>query len=93
MGNPWIFNDIEHYLETGEVAPLPDWEIRKAVLLKHLAYMDKFKESRPTNKMGLMRRVAIMYISSMRNAARLRASITPAKTYEELLEVIGNLVQ
>jgi len=92
MGNPWIFKDIEHYLATGDVAALADWEKRKAVLLKHLAYMKELKETRPTNKMGIMRRVTIMYISSMRNAARLRAKITPAKTYEDLLKVIETLI-
>ena len=28
LGNPWIFKDIEHYLKTGEVKPLPDLEER-----------------------------------------------------------------
>ncbi|GAA6141513.1 tRNA dihydrouridine synthase DusB [Hydrogenophaga sp. 5NK40-0174] len=36
QGRPWIFQEIAHYLETGELAPPPAWKDVKAWLLDHL---------------------------------------------------------
>ena len=34
-GNPWIFKQITHYLETGELLPRPSVEELKAMILRH----------------------------------------------------------
>lgn len=36
QGNPWIFREIVHYLETGEPLPGPGWQEMREVLLEHL---------------------------------------------------------
>jgi len=91
IGNPWIFKRISTYLGEGELELEVSLEQKKIVLKKHLAYMDKFKESRTSNKMGLMRKVALMYISSFPQASEVRQRITPCKSYQELLEVIKTI--
>ena len=91
MGNPWIFKRIEEYLKTGEILPEPTSSERKEMCKKHITYMEKYKESRPTNKIGWMRRIAIYYIKSLPNAARLRHTVTGAKSYEELMDVVESL--
>jgi tRNA-dihydrouridine synthase B len=35
-GNPWIFREAKHYIETGIVPPHPALEEREAVMLRHL---------------------------------------------------------
>ena len=35
MSSPWIFNQIKHELETGEVLPPPDWPERWALIQRH----------------------------------------------------------
>lgn len=37
QGNPWIFQQIEHFLHTGQPAPEPTEQEREAVLIEHLA--------------------------------------------------------
>src|SRR5438093_2472128 len=36
IGYPWIFNEIKHYLQTGELLPLPSIQQRVEVIRKHL---------------------------------------------------------
>jgi len=36
QGNPWIFREAKHYLETGIVPPLPSPADREAVMVRHL---------------------------------------------------------
>ena len=42
-GNPWIFKQITHYLETGELLPRPSVEELKAMILRHGQMMMEFK--------------------------------------------------
>ncbi len=35
-GNPWIFREVKHYLETGELLPPPDIDERIRISLIHL---------------------------------------------------------
>ena len=37
QGNPWIFREIHHYLETGEQLPLPTPEETRNILSEHLS--------------------------------------------------------
>ncbi|MDO4905967.1 MAG: tRNA dihydrouridine synthase DusB [Lautropia sp.] len=36
QGRPWIFREIDHYLETGEHLPAPTWREVRDVLIEHL---------------------------------------------------------
>ena len=42
-GNPWIFKQITHYLDTGELLPRPSVEELKAMILRHGQMMMEFK--------------------------------------------------
>ena len=35
-GNPWIFGEVNTYLETGEIIPPPSWEMRLQMARRHL---------------------------------------------------------
>jgi nifR3 family TIM-barrel protein len=89
MGNPWIFDQIKKYLKSGKALAEVSFSQRKKVLLKHLAYMEKYRQSRPTNKIGLMRKIAILYMKHLPGASEIRSRITPAKNYREIVEVIN----
>ena len=43
LGNPWIFRDIRHYLETGEILPQPDLAYRMEVMRNHMELMCRYK--------------------------------------------------
>ncbi|MEM6998422.1 MAG: tRNA dihydrouridine synthase DusB [Pseudomonadota bacterium] len=42
QGNPWIFREIQHYLETGELLPKPAVEEVGKVLIHHLNNLHQF---------------------------------------------------
>ena len=44
--NPWIFNEIKHYMATGELLPSPSFAERVNVLLEHLALSVEHKGER-----------------------------------------------
>jgi nifR3 family TIM-barrel protein len=62
LGNPWLFRNIEHYLQKGETRTRPALEVREKVLAKHLAYIEKYNEMTDTNKKGYMGKVKKWYL-------------------------------
>ncbi|MGA4637375.1 tRNA dihydrouridine synthase DusB [Pseudomonas solani] len=42
QGRPWIFREIAHYLETGELLPAPGLKEIEQILLEHLAALHAF---------------------------------------------------
>jgi len=91
MGNPWIFKSIEEYLKSGQLLPEPTPKERMKMCKRHLSYMEEYKESRQTNKIGWMRRIAIYYIKNLPGAAAMRHEVTSAKSYEELMGVVDKI--
>jgi len=88
FGNPWIFRDVETYLHTGEVSPLPALEEKKSVLRRHLAYIHQYKNSGSAGKVGFMRKVALWYLKGFPNASTVRGQINTIRSYETLLQFI-----
>jgi len=48
VGNPWIFNEIRHFLTTGELLPPPAVEERVRILKEHLNLEVEYKGERAT---------------------------------------------
>lgn len=42
QGNPWLFREINHYLDTGELLPSPERQEVKQVMLEHLENLYRF---------------------------------------------------
>ncbi|MFC1637559.1 tRNA dihydrouridine synthase DusB [Candidatus Margulisiibacteriota bacterium] len=91
LGNPWIFDQIAGYLETGQNHSQVTFAQRKEAVLKHLSYMQKLRQSRPSNKVGLMRKISLMYLKHFPRAAEIRGEISAKKSYEELVEMISSI--
>ena len=91
FGNPWIFKNIETYLKSGAIVPEPGLPARKKVLKKHLAYIDKYRDSKPASKVGFMRKIAIWYLRGFPYAANTRDQISRVKSYSDLLKLIDSL--
>ncbi len=91
LGNPWIFRNIERYLKDGGIVYRPDLPLKSRVLKRHLAYIQKYKESISTSKVGFMRKVAMWYLKDIPKARRIRERINYSKSYEELVAIIDSL--
>ena len=86
-GNPWIFKQITHYLDTGELLPRPSVEELKAMILRHGQMMLEFKGE--LAGMREMRKHVAWYTAGYPNSAALRNDINAVATFEELTELIG----
>ena len=82
QGNPWIFRQILHSLETGEELPKPSMEEVTEMLLRHARAQIVFKGE----LVGIreMRKHAAWYTSGYKNSAKLRGKINEVETYEDL---------
>ncbi len=85
-GNPWIFKEVLHYLETGETLSLPTIEERLSVALSHLDLLVKFKGERRGVLEG--RKHMAWYFKGVKGGAILREAINKATTKEEMCELL-----
>jgi tRNA-dihydrouridine synthase B len=86
IGYPWVFNEIKHFLQTGERLAGPDLEERINVTKKHLDFSVKWKGE----KQGIleMRRHYTNYFRSMPNFKPFRTRMVTADTYEEVSAIL-----
>ena len=81
-GNPWIFKEMVHYFETGELLPRPSLEEVVAMMLRHGRMMIEFKGE----YIGVreMRKHVSWYTFGFSGAAKLRDKVNHTETYEDL---------
>ena len=86
QGNPWIFERVIHYLETGEKLPPPTPEDRAEKMREHLELLIKYKG----DYRGIQeaRKHMAWYIKGCRGGAKLREAIMHASTQDEMLKII-----
>lgn len=89
IGYPWIFNEIKHFLATGEKLAAPGLDERIAVAKKHLDFSVEWKGS----KLGIleMRRHYTNYFRGMPNFKQYRAEMVTAETYEHVCEILAQV--
>ena len=90
QGNPWIFREIRHYLECGEILPRPDAEEVKTVLRQHAQLQMEVKGE--YIGMREMRKHAAWYLAGFPHAARLRKQACEMEKLEDLERLIGMIV-
>lgn len=69
-GNPWIFSQIESYLATGTIPPMPDINERLDMMLRQVEYAVSFKGERLA--MAEARRQCAFYLKGIKGAAGYR---------------------
>ena len=82
LGNPWIFKQINHYMNTKQRFPEPSYQERIDVCLQHALDLIDLKGAR--TGMMEMRSLACFYIKGMPNATQIKTKINLVETYEEL---------
>ena len=91
QGNPWVFRQILHFLETGEELPNPEFAEVARMLLRHAREQVLFKGE--TVGIREMRKHAAWYTSGYHNSAKLRREINGVETYGQLEELFGGLIE
>jgi len=85
-GNPWIFRQTIHYLETGELLPRPSMEEVRTMMLRHAALLKEYKGE--YTAVREMRKHVCWYTAGYPHSARLRERINEMETMEQLEEII-----
>ena len=86
FGNPWIFERIEHFLETGEKLPKVENEEKLRIIKKHIELL--VKEKGEITGIHEMRKHVAWYTKNMKNSSEFRNSINTIESKEELLQKI-----
>lgn len=86
QGNPWIFAQINHFLETGEKLPKPSPKEMVEMVLRHAKMQIAFKGE--FTGMREMRKHAAWYTGGYKHASRLRSLLNEVETYEQLEELL-----
>ncbi len=89
QGNPWIFGQIVHFMETGELLPKPDIGKVKEMILRHAGLQRQYKG----DYIGIreMRKHFAWYTAGYPNSAALRNRINTIETFEELYDVVSEM--
>jgi len=88
-GNPWIFRQTVHYLETGEELPPPTREEKRAVAIRHAQLMQQYKGEYIA--VQEMRKHLAWYTAGMPNSSKFRGKINAMETMEELLKGVDEI--
>lgn len=89
QGNPWIFRQILHWMETGEEEPKPDLEEVKAMILRHARILVEYKGA--YTGIREMRKHVAWYTAGYPNSAKLRARVNEIESLEALEHLIQGI--
>ena len=86
LGNPWIFREIDTYLETGVVIDRPSYEEIKEVILRHVKYLRELKGDHLA--MLEMRGQIAYYLKGLPNSTNAKKELFQTKTINDTLKLI-----
>ena len=86
FGNPWIFRNIKHYLQTGEKLPQPTNQERLQIMEKHIQLAVEEKGEDVAIKE--LRKHISWYTKNLKNSSEFRNSINKIEKKDELISTI-----
>lgn len=86
MGNPWIFKQIEHFLQTGEKLPKPSAKEKQEAMKKHIELA--VKEKGELVAIHEIRKHISWYTKNLPNASEFRNIANHTENCTELLSLI-----
>ena len=86
FGNPWIFERIKHFLETGEKLPEVSKEEKLRIIKKHIKF--ELQEKEDITAIREMRKHISWYTKNMPNSSEFRNEINKIEDKDELIKKI-----
>lgn len=89
QGNPWIFQRVIHYLETGELLPEPTPQQKIEKALRHARMLIEYKGE----YIGVreMRKHISWYMKGVKGAAELRGKINTVNSYHDMEKLLSQV--
>ncbi len=91
LGRPWVFQQIEAYLNHGVLLPEPPVSERMCVMLRHIEKICEYKGERIG--MREARKHAAWYIRDIRDAAKYRKQVCTLENLDQLKELAFMIVK
>lgn len=88
LGNPWLFKQINHYLETGEILENPSNSDKLDLCIRHAKELCKIMDEKRAIKE--MRTHACYYVKGMPNSTYLKNQINKTEDYKSFETLIYN---
>lgn len=89
IGYPWIFNEIKHFMKTGETLPAPDMVERVSVARRHLKFSIEWKGQR--QGVFEMRRHYTNYFRGVHDFKPFRKKLVESENPEELFDLLDEI--
>jgi tRNA-dihydrouridine synthase B len=89
VGRPWIFRDIKHFLNTGDLLPEPSVSEKAEIALMHLDKSLEFKEGR--RAIFEMRRHLSNYFKGLPHFKETRLKLLTALEPDDIKIIIGDI--
>ncbi len=89
QGNPWIFQRINHYFNTGEILPEPTAQQKVEKALRHTRMLIEYKGE----YIGVreMRKHISWYMKGIKGAAELREKVNRTNSYNEIEQLLQKI--
>ncbi len=91
IGNPFIFREVKHYLQTGQPPTPPSLEERIAVCLQHLELTLEFYGTE--RGIRIFRKYYSGYFKGLPRSAQLRQQLVTAASYEEVRTLLEHYLE
>ena len=90
IGNPWFFNEVKHFMKTGEYLQKPSLKDKVKIVKEHLKFSVEWKGHR----LGVveMRRHYANYFKGIENFKPIRMQLVTTDSYDELVTILNNIV-
>lgn len=92
IGRPWLFREVKHYLETGELLPSPNVAEVVEILREQIRLNLEWKENEYTGILMLRRHFA-KYFPGLPNFREMRIKLLRAETGKEVNEILDKIVE
>lgn len=90
QGNPWIFNQINSYLEEGKIVQMPTAQQKIEMIIRHMNMLIEHKGER-TGILEMRSHIA-WYIKGLRDAAHTKQKIFTLTDKEEIFSVLQSFL-
>jgi len=91
IGRPWLFKEVKHYLETGDLLPAPNVTEVVDILKEQIRLNLEWKENELTGILMLRRHFA-KYFPGLPNFRELKIKLLRAETGYEVNEILNQIV-
>ena len=92
IGRPWLFREVKHFLETGEILPQPTVSEVVEVLKEQLQMNFEWHDNERSGIL-MMRRHFAKYFPGLPNFSELKISLLRAETNDEVNAVLSRIVE